>query len=306
MRAPSMINHKPPSVVERLIAEARVKPPVTEQIIEPPNDGVQPEQVIALPTTTTTTIIVPSRFPDIFEVCRVSLDKFAPNTPKILVRDGHDIPDPPNWKTIQAPEGRFIYSRNINLGINQSTDNVLLMNDDARFSQRGTIEALEKVLAAHPEVGILSPKIVGGVGNGDQYHVSEPLRCTGFLAFVCVLIRREVIEKIGLLDEAFIGYGWDDVDYCRRAVVAGYKMAVTANASVLHGHGKYGCSASFSRTPRDQGNKAIYYNKWKAYKMACFPTNQSVRTVPHARCGYCRKHKVLGCATCSMDQGVRY
>lgn len=26
----------------------------------------------------------------------------------------------------------------------------------------------------------------------------------------------------------------------------------------------------------------------------------------HARHGYCRKHKVLGCIPCSMDQGVRY
>jgi hypothetical protein len=29
-------------------------------------------------------------------------------------------------------------------------------------------------------------------------------------------------------------------------------------------------------------------------------------TVPHARQGYCRKHRALGCIPCSMDQGIRY
>ena len=46
---------------------------------------------------------------------------------------------------------------------------------------------------------------------------------------VCVLIRREVIEKVGMLDERYAGYGYDDVDYCRRVFNAGYQFAVTKN-----------------------------------------------------------------------------
>ncbi len=210
-----------------------------------------------------TTIIVPSKYPEIFESCRASLNQFALDTDKILVRDGHDIIDPFGWTTIQT-EGPFVYSRNVNLGIKQTSGNVLLTNDDVQFVSPDTVEAMEKILATHADIGILSPKIDGGVGNIDQSDVNRPICYTQQrLAFVCVLIRREVIDKIGLLDEKFTGYGWDDVDYCRRAVLAGWRLAVTADAIVKHGHGKNKASASFARAPIDWNSSISYYKgKW--------------------------------------------
>lgn len=209
-----------------------------------------------------TTIVVPSRYPDIFQECHRSIDSFAPDQSKVLVRDGHDIIDPQGWTTIQAPSGPFVYSRNVNLGINQTSGDVLLMNDDCRFLQTGTVEALDYVMGCNPEIGILSPKIVGGVGNLLQSQVNTPLQYSIHrLAFVCVLIRRAMIDQIGLLDERFIGYGWDDDDYCRRATNAGFKLACTADASVKHGHGKEKWSSSFSRIQHSD-NKALYDMKW--------------------------------------------
>lgn len=195
------------------------------------------------------TIIVPSKYVDVFEPCKISLDKYAPNNPKILVRDGQDIAEPtgPNWKTIQGPEGKFVYSRNINLGIQQSTGDVLLTNDDVLFTHPKTLEILQNVLDQNPDVGILSPKIDGMVGEYWQGHCETTLQYTECrLCFVCVLIRREVIEKIGLLEE-FTGYGWDDCDFCRRTVQAGYKMAVTNKAVVKHGHIDGQWSTSYRR-----------------------------------------------------------
>jgi hypothetical protein len=209
-----------------------------------------------------TTIIVPSRYPDIFEQCRASLDQFAHIQEKILVRDGHDIFDPPGWTTIQGPDAPFIYSRNINLALNQTQGDVLLMNDDCCFLRGGTVEALEKILETCPDIGILSPKIIGGVGNVIQANVDRRIQYSNQrLAFMCVLIRRAVIDRIGLLDERFVGYGWDDDDYCRRAVDAGFKLACTNSASVTHGHGKEKRSSSFLRT-KYSDNKAIFDSKW--------------------------------------------
>ena len=212
-----------------------------------------------------TTIIVPSKFPDIFEEYRRRADVFEPLTKKILVRDGHDIIDPSGWTTIQA-EGPFIYSRNVNLGINQTSGDVLLMNDDCCFTREGTVAAMEKILAAHSDIGILSPRIGGMVANATQSNVCRPVQySTARLAFVCVLIRRAVLDKIGLLDERFTGYGWDDDDFCRRAVDAGFRLACTADAYVMHGHGKRTWSSSFSRTGNSghhTDNIKIYEQKW--------------------------------------------
>src|ERR1035437_6100532 len=99
-----------------------------------------------------TTIIIPSRFADIFEDCKDSLNRFAPEANKILVRDGDAITPPEGWTTIQGPTGGFVYSRNVNMGIKACTGNVLLMNDDCLFTSGATVEKLERILENYPDI----------------------------------------------------------------------------------------------------------------------------------------------------------
>lgn len=55
------------------------------------------------------------------------------------------------------------------------------------------------------------------------------------LAFFCTLIRAEIVEKIGFLDEAFNElYLGDDDDYCKRILASGYLLALSFNAYVAH------------------------------------------------------------------------
>jgi GT2 family glycosyltransferase len=220
-------------------------------------------------------IIIPSRYPDIFEPCKNSVDRFCPKEKKILVRDGNAINPPNNWITVQAPDN-FVYSRNINLGIEQSSGDVFLMNDDVQFTHSHTLEIMQGLLNSHPEIGILSPQIEGDVGCYAQGHVKNTIEYTTVrLCFVAVLIRREVIDKVGLLDEnigANRGYGYDDVDFCRRVVNAGYKMAATSRAVVRHGDGKEHRSRSFNRESHsfdsmDKISAAQYFKKWGDYNI---------------------------------------
>ena len=55
------------------------------------------------------------------------------------------------------------------------------------------------------------------------------------MAFFCVLIRSEIVERIGLLDEAFndLDLGSDD-DYCKRILASGNKLALSFNAYVAN------------------------------------------------------------------------
>ena len=62
----------------------------------------------------------------------------------------------------------------------------------------------------------------------------EVNRLVGF----CLLIRREVIEAIGPLDEQF-GIGcFEDDDYCLRAIAAGFKAVIAGDAFVHHYGGR--------------------------------------------------------------------
>jgi GT2 family glycosyltransferase len=49
----------------------------------------------------------------------------------------------------------------------------------------------------------------------------------------CLMVRREVIEKVGVLDENFIMYG-DDLDWCYRIKQAGWKVCYVPDVQIVH------------------------------------------------------------------------
>lgn len=56
-----------------------------------------------------------------------------------------------------------------------------------------------------------------------------------WLAFVAVLIKRSTLQAVGILDERYVGYGWDDVDYSMRTTKAGLDLWVYPGCVVEHG-----------------------------------------------------------------------
>lgn len=59
--------------------------------------------------------------------------------------------------------------------------------------------------------------------------VAEP----EWIGFACVLIRREVIEQIGFLDEGYFMY-FEDVDYCHRVRQAGWTILYWPKSKIIH------------------------------------------------------------------------
>ena len=56
------------------------------------------------------------------------------------------------------------------------------------------------------------------------------------LPFFCVMLTREVVDRVGLLDEAFgVGLG-DDDDYCHRAQRAGFDLCYLGDLTIHHFH----------------------------------------------------------------------
>lgn len=72
----------------------------------------------------------------------------------------------------------------------------------------------------------------GGQGQLDTGQWTAP-RDLDFAPFCAILIRRAVIEQVGLLDEEFFLY-YEDMDYCRRARQAGWRIRLEPDAHVLH------------------------------------------------------------------------
>lgn len=116
---------------------------------------------------------------------------------------------------------------------------VVLLNNDT-IPAPGWLERLVEFAEKNPEIGIMNP-VCDGHGSMAIEEYSRTLernagrymevnQCFGF----CMLIRRSVIDKIGILDEAFGIGGYDDTDYCMRAHKAGYRCACVHSSYVYH------------------------------------------------------------------------
>ena len=159
----------------------------------------------------------------------------------------------------------FIYARNCNLGIRAAgTDDVILLNDDALLETTGGFSAMQRAAELHPEYGV-----IGAVTNVTGQPLQRPhgigLREVPHIAFVCVLILRRTIERVGLLDERYcLDYGVEDLDYCEACRRAGLKVGVFDHCYVDHGS----LTSSFRgypSTPRSFArNKALFDAKWES------------------------------------------
>lgn len=68
----------------------------------------------------------------------------------------------------------------------------------------------------------------------EQYpDSSKDYRYTGYLMSACWLIKTEVFENIGLLDEN-IFYAPEDVEFCLRAWTKGYKVLYCSKVQIIH------------------------------------------------------------------------
>ena len=125
-----------------------------------------------------------------------------------------------------------------------------LLNNDILVTD-GWLEEMIRVAAENPVVGIVNPSSnnfglrfgrgatleqFAGALKSQTGRWTEMNSCIGF----CMLIKREVIEKIGYLDESY-GYAYfEDTDFSRRAQAAGYKCAMAKGCYVYHAEGKSG------------------------------------------------------------------
>lgn len=93
-----------------------------------------------------------------------------------------------------------------------------------------------------------------------------------FATGCCVLIRREVIETIGFMDDSFFLY-WEDVDYSLRAKQAGFKVVCEPTSVIYHKNAgsSEGAGSKLQQYYQTRNRLAIAlkYGTWKTRLQAC-------------------------------------
>ncbi len=194
----------------------------------------------------------------------IALTNSYPNIEIIVVDNGSKINHIPEWET-KYTKAKFIRSeKNLgfaggnNLGIHCAKgEYIFFVNNDTEFTN-GLVQKLVDVLDALPNVGIVSPKIryfshpnilqymgytemnyytasnhcVGQfeVDNGQYDHLTGE---TGYAHGAAMMIRKECIEKAGIMPENFFLY-YEELDWCDSIKRAGYKAWLVADALIYH------------------------------------------------------------------------
>jgi GT2 family glycosyltransferase len=213
------------------------------------------------------TVIIPSRRSANLLACLAAIRAHDPDCGRILVvddgaREGVErrrLDLGVEW--IEAGDRPFVFARAVNRGILAAgDDDVILLNDDAELL---TPRGFTQLGARASEEGwwVLAAGVRGDVGNRAQAWRGrrDPIELEQ-VCFICAFIARDAIRCVGLLDERFVAYGFDDDDYCRRVRMAGGRVGVWDGCVVRHGHLPH----TYSRT-RDQFMLAqrLFRDKWE-------------------------------------------
>lgn len=209
-------------------------------------------------------VIIPSRTLSNLVPCIQAVRSNEPDARIIVVDDGIEN-RPAAGDGLMYVNGikPFIFARNINIGIVQAgSDDVVLLNDDALLKTDAGFSLLQRSAEANPDYGIIG-STTNVTGQPLQQQKNIGLRPVPHFAFVCVLIPRRTIDRVGLLDERYaIDYGVEDRDYCEAVTRAGLKVGVHDHCFVDHGS-LVSTFRGDPRTPKSfQKNWELFLQKW--------------------------------------------
>lgn len=145
---------------------------------------------------------------------------------------------------------------------------LLLINSDI-LVEKGWLEPLVAYMDSHPECGVCGPRLLALDVNGDKYTKSRRFEYAGaaggyldryifpfcrgrvlgkteedrgqysssdnlmWVSGACLLTRASLWEKLGGLDERFFAH-MEEIDYCWRAQLQGYRIACVSESCVYH------------------------------------------------------------------------
>jgi len=153
------------------------------------------------------------------------------------------------------------FSNGVNVGINAGSSKfVCILNDDAMVTEGWDGQMMQD--ATVKQVGLVGCRsnYISGPQSDPNYTAEPP-----FLIFVCVVMRRQIWDIVGPMDEVtFDGFSCEDLDYSWRVKAAGHELKIS-NAFVLHAGSRTLAATkgdAVARARNDQKYQARLIDKW--------------------------------------------
>lgn len=186
------------------------------------------------------------------------------------------------------------YTRGNNIGLHEARGRYLLLLNPDTIILDEAITKMAAYLDNHAEVGIVGPHTLNTDGTTQSTRRRFPTLMTGifestwlqgyapkrlldnfYLSHLaddgiyevdwvqgsCLMLRREVYDQIGGLDEGFRMYS-EELDFCRRAKAAGWRVIYHGGARIVHYGGKSSEQAGAYTHLTFQRSKLRYFRKY--------------------------------------------
>lgn len=226
---------------------------------------------------------------------------------EVIVVDGGSLDGSPELVRRDFPGVQLIdcgdnvgFPKGNNIGMAKAGGrNILLLNPDTEIVG-DALELLIEYLDGHAEVGLVGGQLLNSDGSIQSsrrrfptfatamfestwlemiaprkllttYYVDEvpaDTRTTvDWLTGACLMTRREVIEQVGPMDEAYFMYS-EELDWCRRIKQAGWEIVYLPEAKIIHHVGKSSEQVITERHLYFQKAKLRYFRKYHGFWVA--------------------------------------
>jgi hypothetical protein len=219
---------------------------------------------------------------------------------EVIVVDNASSDESPKIVSSEFPKAKQIINKTnlgfaggVNVGIRQAKGEIIALVNNDVVLDRNWLHILVESMVRFPKIGIIGgpvlfydeKSIIWSAGNridlvtglgwsvGRRKSINQSavdMSDVDYVNFCAVLIRKEVFDRIGLLDENYF-VGWEDADFNVSAARAGYDCGIVPSSLAWH-------KISYSR--RKAPVKSYYHTAKGFFRfcLKCFPL-QYVLTV---------------------------
>ena len=197
------------------------------------------------------------------------------------------------------------FGRTVNVGLRAASGTYILVLNNDTWMHEGALDAMMAYLDEHSDTGVVGPKVLSGDGSLQQQcrrRIPTPAaallyfsgvaklfpknpKVAGYLmtaadenqttevdavSGACLMVRRAVLDELHGFDEEYYLYG-EDMDFCWRTKLAGWKVVYHPAATITHFGGQGGTGKKrLDATIEWHRAMWIFYRKHRAPRVA-FP-----------------------------------
>ncbi|MFH1825931.1 MAG: glycosyltransferase family 2 protein [bacterium] len=172
---------------------------------------------------------------------------------------------------LQENQENLGFAKANNLGLKTCRARYALLLNNDTVVKDAALDKLVEFMDQHPEIGACGPKLLNSNGSvqhqggllAKKFWLSREPVSVNFVIGAALLVKKEVIEKVGLLDENLYFYN-EDLDWCASIKKTGFKIFFVPQAEIIH-HGGKSSQGTFNQRLFIEGFKGGLYFCRKHY-----------------------------------------